>query len=178
MKFKYDGTFKVNRSAKEAYDFLISPNEFAPLLPFFKELKDVSAESFTLVLEIGIPQMRGKAEVKVNRVPQAETAALLAAYTASGRHSLGMVDSQLNYSVAPVSDGESEVTWLCESLVSGTLASLAQGILAPLARRNIDQMIKSVQRELNGEAPEQKVGLWARISGRGKEASPDKGEAE
>jgi carbon monoxide dehydrogenase subunit G len=172
VKFKYDGTFKVNRSAQEAFDFLVSPSEFAPLLPYFKELKDLSAEGFTLVMEIGIPQLRGQVEAKVNRVRQPEDAGMQAAYNASGRHSLGMVDSQLAYSVAATADGESEVTWLCESLVSGTLASLAQGILAPLARRNIDQMIKAVQRELNGEAPEQKAGLWARLSGRSKDTSP------
>lgn len=171
MKFKYNGTFKVNRSAEEAFDFLVSPNEFAPLLPYFKELKDVSPEGFTLVMEIGIPQLRGQVEAKVNRVPQPADAGMQAVYNASGRHSLGMVDSQLSYSVTALAEGESEVTWLCESLVSGTLASLAQGILAPLAKRNIDQMIKAVQRELNGEAPEQKTGLWARLSGRSKDAS-------
>lgn len=166
MKLSYDGTFTANQTPEEVYQFLITPEKYAPLMPFFKELKDVEADNFTLIMEIGIPQMRGKAEVKVRRLPSESSDVLQAKYNASGKHALGMVDSVVSYTVTASGDATSDVKWQCDSVVSGTLASLAQGILAPLARRNIDQMVKSVQRALNGGAePEvEKAGVWSRMS--------------
>lgn len=178
VRINYDGTFKIKRAASDVYAFLVTPDEFAPLMPYFKELKDVTPDGFTLVMEIGIPQIRGRAEVKVKRLPADDARVSKAAYSASGKHSLGMVDTRLSYVVNSIADMESEVSWQCESIVSGTLASLAQGILAPLAKRNIDQMVKSVQRALNGEnEPEsEKGGLWKRMSGGVKRAMASKGD--
>lgn len=166
MKISYDGTFTANQSPEDVYQFLITPQKYAPLMPFFKELKDVEDDGFTLVMEIGIPQLRGKAEVKVSRLPSENSDLLQANYNASGKHSLGMVDSLVSYTVTSAGEGKSDVKWRCDSVVSGTLASLAQGIMAPLAKRNIDQMVKSVQRALNGgtEAEAEKPGVWGRMS--------------
>lgn len=166
MKISYDGTFTANQSPEEVYQFLITPQKYAPLMPFFKELKDVEEDSFTLVMEIGIPQLRGKAEVKVNRLPSESSDLLQANYNASGKHSLGMVDSVVSYTVTSAGEAKSDVKWKCDSVVSGTLASLAQGIMAPLAKRNIDQMVKAVQRALNGgaEPDAEKPGVWGRMS--------------
>ena len=51
--------------------------------------------------------------------------------------------------MAPAAGG-SIVTWQTESVVSGTLVSLANGILMPLAKRQIKSLVASVRASLNG----------------------------
>ena len=58
-----------------------------------------------------------------------------------------MVDSELAFSVAPNGTG-STVRWQSASIVNGTLASLAQGILVPLAKRQIKALVKTCQDRL------------------------------
>lgn len=145
MKIELAGTFDVIAPVSEAYGFLTDPSRFAPLLPMFKELSGVEADRFRVVLDVGMPQIRGKAEanvVFVERHPDQR-----AVMRSTMRHALGMADSDMSFDLVPEGAG-SRVSWRCSSTVRGTLASLASGILAPLARRNVDAMIASVQEEL------------------------------
>ena len=147
MKVDLNGEFEVAAKPNETFAFITTPESFAPVLPYFRELKDVSGRTFTVVLEIGVPQIRGAVEVNAELV---ETRAPEhALYNVKGRHALGMMDSIMTFSVAPTQSG-SVVIWKTESTVSGTLASLAQGILLPLAKRQINSLVKSVHEALGG----------------------------
>ncbi len=156
MKVNLDGDFEVAATANETFAFITTPERFAPVLPYFKELKDISGRQFTIVLEVGVPQIRGTAEVNAELVEA--QAPHRAVYTVRGRHALGMMDSTMTFSVAEAPVG-SNVTWQTESVVSGTLASLAQGILLPLAKRQIKSLVASVRTALGGTdaVPEQKA---------------------
>jgi uncharacterized protein len=147
MKINLGGEFEVSASPEETFAFITTPNRFAPALPYFKELKDAAESSFTVVLEIGVPQVRGIVEVNTDLVEQ--RAPEHAVYTARGRHTLGMMDSVLTFDVAPAAGG-STVIWQTESVVSGTLVSLANGVLLPLAKRQIKSLVASVRASLNG----------------------------
>ena len=76
---------------------------------------------------------------------------LRATYRSRGRHALGMIDSDLGFMLQPVAAG-STVSWSSVSIVNGTLASLAQGILVPLAKRQIKSLVKSFQDALQSSA--------------------------
>ena len=145
MKVELADQFEVTTAPADTFAFLTDPQCFAPLLPYFKELKDVQPGAFTVGLEVGIPQLRGRVDVDVKLVES--VAPERAAYKSSGRHALGMVDSELAFSVAPSGTG-SMVRWQSASVVNGTLASLAQGILIPLAKRQIKALVKTCQDRL------------------------------
>ena len=148
MKIVLDGVFEVAVTPAQAFSFLTDPQRFAPLLPMFRELKDVDADRFRIVLDVGVPQIRGRAEAEVKfveRVPDRK-----AGIVSSLRHALGMADSSMSFTLSPSGSGTS-IQWSCESIVRGTLASLASGLLKPLAKRNIAAMVESVQRELGGK---------------------------
>lgn len=154
MKVALDGTFDVTASPQDTFAFLIDPERFAPMLPYFKELKDVKPGSFTVGLEVGIPQIRGRVDVDVKLVESVSPQS--AHYKTSGRHSLGIIDSDLSFTIEPKDEGAT-VTWKSESIVNGTLASLAQGILIPLAKRQIKSLVKACQDQLGapaGQPPE------------------------
>ena len=111
------------------------------MLPYFKELKDISNRKFTIVLEVGVPQIRGTAEVTAELI---EThTPKLAVYKVKGRHALGMMDSDNDVlhcrdAVRIFGDMENRKRreWYARSL--------AQGILIPLAKRQIKSLVKSV----------------------------------
>ena len=145
MKVELADQFEVTTAPADTFAFLTDPQRFAPLLPYFKELKDVQPGAFTVGLEVGIPQLRGRVDVDVKLVES--VAPERAAYKSSGRHALGMVNSELAFSVAPSGTG-SMVRWQSASVVNGTLASLAQGNSIPLAKRQIKALVKTCQDRL------------------------------
>jgi uncharacterized protein len=147
MKISLNGEFEVSASPEEAFAFISTPNRFAPVLPYFKDLKNAAEGSFVVVLEIGVPQIRGIVEVNTLLIEQRSPEHLV--YKARGHHPLGMIDSMLMFDVAPRSNG-SIVRWQTESVVSGTLVSLANGILLPLAKRQIKSLVASVRASLDG----------------------------
>jgi carbon monoxide dehydrogenase subunit G len=150
VKIDLDGSFDVAASPGQAYAFLTDPTRFAPLLPMFKELKDVGPDSFQIVLDVGMPQIRGRAEAQVCFIERIEGEH--ARFSSSVRHSLGMADGGMGFTLSPLSGG-SRIDWVCNTKVRGTLASIASGLLAPLARRNIAAMIASVRAELDRVQP-------------------------
>lgn len=175
MKIDLGGDFMVAASPSDSYAFLTDPRRFAPLLPMFKELSHVTDAGFRVVLDIGMPQVRGRAEADVVFVERSLDE--LAALKSKVRHTLGMADTDMRFRLEPSGAG-TKVAWSCSTMVRGTLASLASGILAPLAKKNVDDMIRSVQQELGAPgAPEAalssattvesplapKPGLWQRL---------------
>lgn len=150
MKLDLSGEFEVQANPTAAYDFLMDPHRMAPLLPMFKELKAVDSSGFTVVLEVGVPQIRGRVETVVKRLECLPNQK--AQFDCRGRHTLGMADTLLGFELTPSGNG-SRVSWQCQSIVRGTLASLANGVLAPLAKRNIASMIEVLQTELGHPIP-------------------------
>ena len=148
MKIDLAGSFDDAASPGQAYAFLTDPMRFAPLLPMFKELNDVGPDSFQIVLDVGMPQIRGRAEAKVRFVDRIYGER--ASFSSSVHHSLGMADGGMGFMLSPIGSG-SRVDWTCNTKVRGTLASVAAGLLAPLAQRNITAMIASIRAELDGE---------------------------
>ena len=155
MKVDLNGNFEVPAAAKETFAFITTPARFAPVLPYFKDLKDVAERSFVVVLEVGVPQIRGLVEVKTELVDVHPPERAI--YNVRGRHALGMMDSIMTFEVAATSSG-SNVKWRTESIISGTLVSLANGILIPLAKRQINALVASVRDSLSGvgELPQAK----------------------
>lgn len=147
MKINLNGEFEVSAQPEETFAFISTPNRFAPVLPYFKDLKNAAEESFIVVLEVGVPQIRGIVEVNTLLVEQRPPEHVV--YKARGHHTLGMMDSMLTFDVAPTARG-SVVRWQTESVVSGTLVSLANGILLPLAKRQIKSLVASVRVSLGG----------------------------
>lgn len=150
MKLDLSGDFDVQASPAAAYAFLMDPRRMAPLLPMFKELTAVHDEGFTVVLEVGVPQIRGRVEAVVKRLDCLQDQH--ARFDCRGRHTLGMADTVLAFELIPEGGG-SRIRWQCQSIVRGTLASLANGVLAPLAKRNIASMIEVLKVELGPCTP-------------------------
>jgi uncharacterized protein len=167
-----DGKFDVAANRQAVFDYLTDPQRFGPLLPYFREIKEVGPDSFRLGLEVGVPQIRGTADVHVRVIEL--VAGQLARYRSTTKMALGVVDSDLSFRLDDAGGGTA-VIWETRSKVRGNLASIAGGILAPLARRNINAVIQSLQAALGAisdtgaagapEFPDRpaRLSLWQRL---------------
>ena len=150
MKLDLQGAFEVTATPEAAYAFLTDARAFAPLVPMFKELREIADEQFIVVLEVGVPQVRGRVDTQVRIT--ARDPGRHAAFATTSRHPLGVADNALAFTLEPTDRGAT-VHWTCVSTVHGTLASLASGLLTPLATRNIHAMIASIQSALSRSEP-------------------------
>jgi carbon monoxide dehydrogenase subunit G len=167
-----EGRFDVSAGRQVVFGYITDPHRFGPLLPYFREIKEVGPEFFRLGLEVGVPQIRGTADVHVNVVELVPDQ--LARYRSTTKMALGVVDSDLSFRLEDAGAGTA-VVWQTRSKVRGNLASIAGGILAPLARRNINAVIESLQAALGAmpnadpaqadaaAAPKAPASLWQRM---------------
>jgi len=146
MAFTFQGDFVVKKKPEEVYDFLADPQKFCPLLPDFEKMTTTDAQHFTVSLKVGIAHIRGMATVKV-ALEEAERPRS-ARYSGKGSVAGGTVEIGSGFELEAIPDG-TRVRWKGTGQVFGQLASLAGGLLEPLARKNVQRLIDSLQSALS-----------------------------
>lgn len=147
MKLDLNGSFEVPSAMDETWTLLTDPDRMVPLLPMYREHRLIEEGRFSVTLEVGVPQIKGKVDAQVQmhtRVPGSQ-----ALFVSSAKHVLGMADSEISFDLERLNHG-TKVNWTCATVVRGTLASLANGLLEPLARRNVQAMIDALSQALAG----------------------------
>jgi uncharacterized protein len=142
MAIKLDGEFEVKRSPEEVYDFLTDPHKFAPLLPDFQSISGLEGNRFTVKLDVGISYIKGTADVRLELAESERPKR--AQYQGQGRVPGGNLSIMAGFDLAPLHGG-TKVAWQGEAQVFGRLASLAGGLLEPLAKKNVQKLIDGLQ---------------------------------
>ncbi len=145
MEIKFGGDFVVPKKPEEVYDFLVDPNRFCPLLPDYESMEIVDARNFLVKLSVGISHIRGTATIKLNLAEAVR--ATHALYKGQGEVPGGSTMLRAGFDLEPLPDG-TKVIWTGQSNIVGRIASLAGGMLEPLARKNIQKMIDELQKAL------------------------------
>jgi len=145
MGFTFQGDFVVKRKPEEVFDFLSDPNRFCPLLPDFEKMSATDASHFTVSIKVGIAHIRGTATVKM--VLEEAERPRSARYSGKGSVAGGTVELGSGFELEAVPEG-TRVRWKGTGQVFGQLASLAGGLLEPLARKNVQRLIDSLQAAL------------------------------
>ena len=142
MAIAFSGEFTSPRSPDEVYDFLCDPNKFGPLLPEFRSMTVQDATHFTVTVGIGVGNIRGSAEIKMELAASVRPAR--AQYKGRGNAVGSQITIGAGFDLSPV-DGSTRVAWQAEAGVFGKLASLAGGMLEPLGKKNIQKLIDGLQ---------------------------------
>jgi uncharacterized protein len=142
MAIKLGGEFEVKRTSEEVYDFLTDPHQFAPLLPEFQGILVADGNHFTVRLNVGISYIKGTADVRLELTESERPKR--AQYLGQGTLPGGNLSLRAGFDLAPVGDG-TKVAWQGEAQVFGRLASLAGGLLAPLAKKNVQKLIDGLR---------------------------------
>jgi uncharacterized protein len=146
MEIKFGGDFTVQRKPEEVYDFLVDPNRFCPLLPDYQSMEIRDDKNFLVKLGVGISHIRGTAAVKMSLVET--TRPKHAVYEGSGEVPGGSATLRAGFELEPAPGGATKVIWSGQSSVMGRIASLAGGLLQPLAKKNVQKLIDGLQKAL------------------------------
>src|ERR1700687_1376167 len=146
MEIKFGGDFTVKKNPEQVYDFLVDPNRFCPLLPDYQSMEMQDATNFLVKLSVGISHIRGTAAVKMSLVETDRPTR--AVYEGKGDVPGGSATLRAGFDLASLPGGETKVTWQGQSNVVGRIASLAGGMLEPLAKRNVQKLIDGLQKAL------------------------------
>jgi uncharacterized protein len=146
MEVKFSGDFTVKKTPQQVYDFLVDPNRFCPLLPDYKSMEILDAKNFLVKVSVGISHIRGTAAVKMSLVETEP--ATRAVYEGKGDVPGGSANLRAGFDLQPLPGGETKVIWLGQSNVVGRIASLAGGLLEPLAKKNVQKLIDGLQKAL------------------------------
>lgn len=147
MEIKFGGEFVVKKKPEEVYSFLVDPNRFCPLLPDYQSMERLDDKNFMVKLSVGISHIRGTAAVKMSL-----TETLLdkqAVYHGNGEVPGGSATLRAGFDLEPAPNGSTKVIWSGQSTVMGRIASLAGGLLEPLAKKNVQKLIDGLQKALS-----------------------------
>jgi carbon monoxide dehydrogenase subunit G len=146
MEIKFNGEFVVKKTPEEVYDFLVDPNRFCPLLPDYQSMQILDDRNFLVKLSVGISHIRGTAAVKMSLAETERPSR--AVYEGKGDVPGGSASLRAGFDLQRAADGETKVVWLGQSNVVGRIASLAGGMLEPLAKKNVQKLIDGLQKAL------------------------------
>lgn len=147
MEIKFGGDFTVKKNPDEVYDFLVDPNRFCPLLPDYQSMELLDTKNFLVKLSVGISHIRGTAAVKMSLVEAHKPNQ--ATYEGKGDVPGGSATLRAGFQLSAALDGGTKVIWTGQSNVVGRVASLAGGLLEPLAKKNVQKLIDGLQKALS-----------------------------
>ena len=146
MDIGFGGDFTVRKKPEDVYDFLTDADRFCPLLPDFQSMQKQDDRNFVVNLRVGISHIRGDAKIKLTLL-EAERPRR-AVYQGKGDAAGGTVTLTAGFDLEKTPDG-TKVIWKGQAQIVGRLASLAGGLLEPLARKNVHKMIDGLQAALS-----------------------------
>jgi len=145
VQIEFGGAFEVKKKIDEVYEFLADPDRFCPLLPDFQSMKKEDATHFSVTLRVGISHIKGSAIVKTALEEASRPSHAL--YVGKGEVPGGTATIRAEFDLESVPQG-TKVNWKGQSQIVGRLPSLAGGLLEPLARKNVQRLIESLQTAL------------------------------
>lgn len=147
MEIKFGGEFVVKKKPEEVYTFLVDPNRFCPLLPDYQSMERLDDKNFMVKLSVGISHIRGTAAVKMSLMETLPDKH--AVYQGNGEVPGGSATLRAGFDLEPAPNGSTKVIWSGQSTVMGRIASLAGGLLEPLAKKNVQKLIDGLQKALS-----------------------------
>ncbi|HYL10291.1 MAG TPA: SRPBCC domain-containing protein [Candidatus Acidoferrales bacterium] len=145
MEIKLGGEFVVSKKPEEVYAFLVDPKRFCPLLPDYESVAVQDDKSFLVKLRVGISHIRGTASVKLSLAEAVQPKRAL--YEGQGEVPGGNATLRAGFDLEPAGAG-TKVLWNGQARVLGRIASLAGGMLEPLAKKNLQKLIDALQAAL------------------------------
>ena len=142
MQINFGGDFTVNKPIEEVYSFLTDADRFCPLLPDFKDMQKVDERHFVVTVRVGVSHIRGDAKLKMELLEAVQPSR--AVYQGKGDVLGGTATLTAGFNLENAGAG-TKVNWKGESQIVGRMASLAGGLLEPLAKKNVEKLIRGLQ---------------------------------
>ncbi len=146
MAMQFSGEFEVQRKREEVYEFLTDPRRFTPLLPDYEGMTQEDETHFAVKVKVGISHIRGTAEAKVHLAESVRPTHAL--YKGQAKVVGGSTTVTAGFHLDDGTDGGTKVRWTGEAQVFGSLASMAGGLLQPIAKKNLEKLMAALHQAL------------------------------
>lgn len=149
---KLSGSHKFGLPANEVYDRLLNPTLLRSCMPGCERLEETGDGRFELSFTVPIPALTGSYEGFVDILDRKSPESFRMRIEATGKS--GFVNADASLRIEPDGDG-SVVHYDTDAQIGGAAAGVGQRVIAGVSRRQIEQMMRCIER--------QKLGLFARF---------------
>lgn len=153
MAVDFEGEFLVATPRTEVYPVLADPQQFAPLLPTYLSHEARDDDTTDVKVKVGVGKIRGTAVVNLNLMESRPPDS--ASYEGKGKVMGGAFNLSAAFELEEPAPGKTLVKWRGDLVIMGKLASMAGGLIRPVAKKQIQNLIDAIQNalETNGSSP-------------------------
>lgn len=145
----HSDSFSTQRNADEVFDLLANPERFAPLMPDFESMAMVDATHFTLRTVIEVGPMSGHANLAMELRDAVRP--FHVCYYGEATIAGGPLRLNLEFTITSVGC-LTEIGWLGEISLGGTLALMAGNLVETMSRQNFECMAERLQQSLSNSS--------------------------
>ncbi|HEX8994724.1 MAG TPA: carbon monoxide dehydrogenase subunit G [Ktedonobacterales bacterium] len=129
----FEGTQQIKAPAQQVWQFVLDPNKVAECAPGFKSMDILGPDHFKPTLAVGIGAVKATftLDVTLEDVRKPDHAAMRGRGSAGG----SAVDMKAAMDLKALSEEETQMNWVADVNVSGTLASVGARLLEGTAHR-------------------------------------------
>jgi carbon monoxide dehydrogenase subunit G len=142
MAVEFNGEFAVPTPREQAFAVLSDADRFAPLLPTYVSHETGTDGSADVSVKVGVGKIRGTAVVHLQlaerRAPES------AAWAGKGKIMGGAFNLNAAFDLDALGPRETQVRWRGDLTIFGKLTSLAGGLIEPVAKKQIQQLIDAI----------------------------------
>jgi carbon monoxide dehydrogenase subunit G len=152
MAVEFDGKFTVATPREEVYRILSDVEQFSPLLPTYRSHTLCDDGTSDVTVSVGVGKIRGTAVVNLKLIEH--DAPVSAKYIGKGGIMGGAFNLTAAFDLESNVPQQTTVRWHGDLIILGKLASLAGGLIRPVAQKQIQHLVDAIQQAL-GSTPGQ-----------------------
>lgn len=146
MAVEFAGDFTVPTPRDEAFAILSDADRFAPLLPTYVSHESGPDGSADVSVKVGVGKIRGTAVVNLRLAERKPPDS--ATWSGKGKIMGGAFNFSAAFDLDEPRPGETRVRWRGDLTIFGKLTSLAAGLIEPVAKKQIQQLIDAITNAL------------------------------
>lgn len=150
----YQGEFTIEQPRDKVWAFVTDPHKMGPCIPDLIELNVESETRFRTLVKVGVGPIRGKFDL-TSELTVTEPGSAAALSIRGGGMGSG-VDMKAEMQLTDVEDG-TRLTWKCDVVVSGPIASLGGRLIDGEARKITEKVFANLKEALMNVPDEAEV---------------------
>lgn len=137
---KFSGSFNVDATAEEVYDFIIDARKMASVIPDVQSFEMEDADNYRLTVKVGLSFIKGKFKLKVKT-----TAKVPGSHAEVSGNGTGSGSSATFHGICDISasDNSSQVTWVVDVEIGGLAGAVGSRLVQSASEKYLDQLIES-----------------------------------
>jgi uncharacterized protein len=144
MAVEFSGTFEEKKTPEEVFDFLTDPNQFAPMIPGFRELRVRDATHFSVETTVEVFRIKIYADIRLELAHAVRPRS--GNFKGWGIVSGEKVSGAASFELSPTAYG-TKVDWQTEGDLPRRLAPLAD-LFETMSKKQIQKFIDEMRAKL------------------------------